>query len=131
LRVDRALGSVGENLARQKVLFCRTQIQPLAAKSLSSATMTIRKRKMTMSKRSPFKVLRAVDPTVLGVGAMKKLEVSSEPVKQDFQPNAKGGLRLVNSDEIRMLARDSATAAMNAAKALGKGNAAGSPTAKV
>jgi hypothetical protein len=82
-----------------------------------------------MSNRTPFKVLRVVDPMVLG--KTKPLEVSSEAVKQDFQPNAKGGLRLVNSDEIRMLARNSAITAMNAAKALGKGNAAGSQTAKV
>lgn len=70
-----------------------------------------------MKNRNPFKVLRAVDASVLGA-TTKPLEVSSG-AKRDFQPNAKGGLRLVNSDDIRMLARNSAQAVL---KALENGN---------
>jgi hypothetical protein len=58
-----------------------------------------------------FKILRAADPAI--VGATKPLQMATEV----HFPNARGGLRLVNTAEVRTLASHSAQTLL---KALGK-----------
>lgn len=66
--------------------------------------------KAQQSEPESFKVLRAVNPAVLG--GTQPLQVA----KVHF-PNAQGGLRLVAADDVRALAQASA---QNLLKALGK-----------
>ena len=63
-----------------------------------------------------FKVLRAIDPSV--IGGARAVEVSDETKqpKQVHYPNAKGGLRLVATAEVRELARGSALRLLKLAK---------------
>ncbi|HEY3932673.1 MAG TPA: hypothetical protein VGM58_09935 [Verrucomicrobiae bacterium] len=58
-----------------------------------------------------FKVLRAVNPAVLG--GTQPLQIA----KEVHFPNAQGGLRLVGAGDVRALAH---TSAQNLLKALGK-----------
>jgi len=61
---------------------------------------------------SRFKVLKAVDPSV--IGGARPLEV--QEVKPVHYPNAKGGLRLVDSSDVRELAKHSAQRLLKLAK---------------
>jgi hypothetical protein len=50
-----------------------------------------------------FKILRAIDPTI--IGGTRPVEVAKDKVHFS---NANGGLRLVNSEEVRQLANANA-----------------------
>ena len=68
--------------------------------------------------KSRFKVLRAIDPSV--IGGAKQVEVSedSKPSHTVHYPNAKGGLRMINGpSEVRELAKNSATRLLQLVKA--------------
>ena len=71
--------------------------------------------KLATTTTGRFKVLRAVDPSVIGGG--KAVEVSEAKPKTVHYPNAKGGLRPVEQPEVRELAKNSAIRLLNLAKA--------------
>jgi hypothetical protein len=50
-----------------------------------------------------FKILRAIDPAI--IGGTRPVEVAKEKI---HFPNANGGLRLVNADDVRQLAHNNA-----------------------
>jgi hypothetical protein len=63
-----------------------------------------------------FKVLRAVDPAVIGGARPVEVSDESKQPKQMHYPNAKGGLRLVIAEEVRELAKISAQRLLKLAK---------------
>jgi hypothetical protein len=63
-----------------------------------------------------FKVLRAVDPSVIGGARMVEVSDETKQPKQIHYPNAKGGLRLIESEEVRGLAKNSAQRLLQLAK---------------
>jgi hypothetical protein len=64
-----------------------------------------------------FKVLRAIDPTVIGGAKVVEVSDESKHLKQVHYSNAKGGLRLVaGSEEVRGLAKTSALRLLQLAK---------------
>jgi len=63
-----------------------------------------------------FKVLRAVDPTVIGGGRAVEVSDETKQPKQVHYPNAKGGLRLVDPEEVRELAKISVQRLLQRAK---------------